>query len=599
MNRKVFGNVFYALCIACKADPLRAVMDLLVKILYSAFVVFYNVFFLGYVLRTIEDGNQLKQVWILVGISIFIMVLYDFIAAWYYNMYKPYADQNVYRKYKEMVYKRATEVDLEFYEDTEFYNNYTKTLNEMNRRFDGVLSVASDMVTDTIMNSYLLLTIFQLDVFAVVLCFFPVLIKNSLGKQLNTEKYKLYTENVSPNRQKDYINRTVYLKDYCKEIHTSNIFSVLSEKFESAANTIIANISKFGLKIAIYDFFSSSLVKVFTYFIAIAYASYRALVLRTLSVGDYIILINAISKSSSLLVDFVDKTLKIHEHSQYIECIRIFLNMPAKVVSGTKHIARGYVNSIEFKNVSFVYCGQQEYCLKNINLCVHAGEKIAVIGLNGAGKTTLVKLLIRLYDVSEGEILVNGINIKEYDIDEYRNVFSSVFQDYKIYAATVAENVMLDTDTSSKQEIEEALKNSGIYSYLNIKCGDGLQERILTKEFDSDGLVLSGGQFQKIAVARAFMKQGGIAVLDEPSSALDPIAEKEMFQNLLTACEDKMVLFISHRLSAAALSDRIYLVKDGEVAEFGTHDQLMAKQGIYYNMYRKQNKRFTNGGESK
>ena len=143
MNRKVFGNVFYALCIACKADPLRAVMDLLVKILYSAFVVFYNVFFLGYVLRTIEDGNQLKQVWILVGISIFIMVLYDFIAAWYYNMYKPYADQNVYRKYKEMVYKRATEVDLEFYEDTEFYNNYTKTLNEMNRRFDGVLSVAN------------------------------------------------------------------------------------------------------------------------------------------------------------------------------------------------------------------------------------------------------------------------------------------------------------------------------------------------------------------------------------------------------------------------------------------------------------------------
>lgn len=597
-GKQLLINILYSLKISWKASPLRAVLDFIVRLLFRSYSVFYGVFFLGYVLKTVEENKNINVIWMLVGISIAVMVAYDFLAAWYYNTYKPYADQNVFKKYRMLVYGKASEVDLECYENKEFYNNYTKASNEIANRFESVLSDALETIIDILINSYLFIVVFQLDTFAVIICFFPIFIKYVIGKRLNTERYNLFTENVEHNRRKDYIKRTVYLKDYSKEIRTSNIFGLLSEKFQTASNEIILNIKKYGIKIAILDYLNSSSVVIFTYFIAIIYTSYKALVAQTLSIGDYIILVNAISRLSSMLVGFVDKILRFNENSKYIANIRDFLDLKSKMLNGEKHIFNNSPVNIEFQNVSYSYEGQGEPCLNNINLSVGAGEKIAIVGLNGAGKTTLVKLLMRLYDVSEGEILVNSINIKDYNKNEYRTIFSTVFQDFRIFAATVAENVLLDINENKNVEINNALSNSGIYQTLVEKCGNNARDRVLTKEFDNEGLVLSGGQFQKIAISRAFIKQGGVAILDEPSSALDPIAEKEMFENLLNACKDKTVIFISHRLSAAALADRVYVMEDGHITEHGTHEQLINIKGTYFDMYIKQNKKFANVGES-
>lgn len=591
----MFRNIGYALKNSWAADPTRAILDFCVKFFFRAYVVFYNVFFLGYVLNMIENNADTTYIWFLVGISIFAMVSYDGLAAWYYNTYKPYADQNVKKKYKKMIYQKAAAVDLEYYENPEFYDIYTKASSEITVRFDQVLSDVSELIVGILVNGYLFITIFELDRFAAVICFFPIFIKNVVGRNLNAEKFRLYTENVDANRRKDYIQRTVYLKEYSKEIHTSNIFQLMSDKFRCASDELIANISRYGVKIAVWDFLNSASVNVFTYFIAIIYASYRALVTQTLSVGEYIILINAIARLSGMLVEFVDRGISLHESAKHVGNIQSFLNMASSLDTGVRAVADKEVSGIAFENVSFSYPGQTRLSLRNVSMHVNAGEKIAIIGLNGAGKTTLIKLLLRLYDVSEGKISVNGINIKEYQLDEYRNLFSTVFQDFKIYAATVAENVVLDTETGMEDSIDSALQNSGIYPYLYERYGNAARERILTKEFDDNGLVLSGGQFQKIAIARAFMKSGGIAILDEPSSALDPLAEQEMFHNLLSACEDKIVIFISHRLTAAALADRIYVMQDGAVAEYGTHEQLMENKGTYYHMYIRQNKKFENG----
>lgn len=593
----MFENIYYALKISWNANPIRVILDFIVRLLFRSYSVFYGVFFLGYVLKVVEDNNTSNDIWLLVGISIFIMVAYDFLAAWYYNAYKPYADQNVFKIYKDLIYNKASDVDLECYENTEFYNKYTKASNEIINRFEGVLSDVSELLIDIIMNTYLFIVILQLDLLAVIICFFPIFIKFVIGKKLNSQRYKLYTANAEPNRHKDYIKRTFYLKEYSKEIHTSNIFVLLNEKFKAATDEIIINIKKYAIKIAALDFLNSAFVKIFTYFIAIIYASYKALVAKSLSIGDYIILVNAISRLSSMLVGFVDRTLRLNEHSKYIDNIKEFLNTPSSMPNGENHITATNVNSIELKNVSFSYHSQTNECLNDISLKINAGERIAIVGLNGAGKTSLVKLLMRLYDVSKGEILVNGINIKKYNIKEYRKIFSTVFQDYKIFAATVSENVLLDVNNDKNAEVDNALKNSGIYEFLNEKYGEQMQECVLTKEFAHNGLVLSGGQFQKIAIARAFVKKGGIAILDEPSSALDPIAEKNMFETLLTACKDKMVIFISHRLSAAALADRIYVLENGRITEAGTHEQLLDNKGSYYNMYHKQNKVFSNDGE--
>lgn len=589
----MFNNILYSLKMSLSIKPVRVVLDFIVRLIFRSYTVFYGVFFLGYVLNIVESGNDVIKAWILVGITILFMVSYDYLAAWYYNTYKPYVDQEVFRNYRKLVYNKASSVDLQCFENTDFYNQYTRVSEDISGRFESVLEDCLDLILDILMNTYLLVTVFMLDIWAVMLCFAPIAIKYIIGNKLNAANYELYDANIDPNRKKGYVKRTVYLKEYCKELHTSNIFAVLSEKFRNASQDIISNTKKFGPKIAIMSFLNSTLINVFTYFTVIIYASYKAIVVKSLSIGDYIILVNAISRLSSMLVGFVDRIIRFNEHSRYITKIRAFLDLRSELEDGDLNIETSDVETIEIKNVSFKYSGQCESCLKNVNMSIGKGEKIAIVGLNGAGKTTLIKLLMRLYDVTDGEILLNGSNIKKYQSESYRSIFSSVFQDYKIFAATVSENVLLDINNDRKNDVETALLNSDIYEKLSEECGGDINNAILTREFDNNGIILSGGQFQKIAIARAFIKEGGIAILDEPSSALDPIAERQMFENLLNACHDKTIIFISHRLSAAALADKIYVMQNGTFAESGTHDSLMEAKGIYYDMYIKQNKKFT------
>ncbi len=254
------------------------------------------------------------------------------------------------------------------------------------------------------------------------------------------------------------------------------------------------------------------------------------------------------------------------------------------------------MHRLTLKNVSFTYEGQTKPVLKNISLDIPAGQKVAFVGHNGAGKSTLVKLIMRLYDVTEGEILLDGVNIKDYKLSEYRHRFGTIFQDFKIFAADIEENVLLHPAENEKDSeiAQNAIKASGLWDKV-----EGLEKGMktqLTREFDDEGTILSGGEFQKIAVARVFAKQSSIAILDEPSSALDPISEYEMFENMMTACKDKTVMFISHRLSSAVNADIIYLLEQGEIAEQGTHSELMNKGGKYAQMFEMQSKQYRESG---
>lgn len=214
-------------------------------------------------------------------------------------------------------------------------------------------------------------------------------------------------------------------------------------------------------------------------------------------------------------------------------------------------------------------------------------SKIAIVGYNGAGKTTLIKLIMRLYDPNEGEILLNGVNIKEYDVEEYRRKIGTVFQDFKIFAATVKENVLLDfADTGSDEAVISSLEKSGFSDRLST-LSDGLSTD-LTTEFEEKGVNLSGGEAQKLAVARVFYKNANLIILDEPSSALDPLAEYNLNRSMLHAAEHKSVVLISHRLSTTRLADRIYMLEQGRIIEESTHAQLLAQGGKYAQMWRVQ-----------
>ena len=256
------------------------------------------------------------------------------------------------------------------------------------------------------------------------------------------------------------------------------------------------------------------------------------------------------------------------------------------VFDGDKTADVGVPKTIELKNVSFTYPGNDEPTLKNINMTLHPKEKIALVGYNGAGKTTLTNLLLRLYDVTDGEILIDGEDIRNVTADSHRDRFSAVFQDFQLFAATLGENVALTPEVDSERATA-ALRHSG----FSKSVPNGLDTYLL-REFDDEGIMMSGGESQKVAISRAFYKNCPYVILDEPSANLDPIAEYNLNQSMIEAAQDKTVVFISHRLSTTVSADRIYVMENGEIIEQGSHEELMAMNGTYAYMFNLQAEKY-------
>ncbi|MBQ7102135.1 MAG: ABC transporter ATP-binding protein, partial [Clostridia bacterium] len=324
------------------------------------------------------------------------------------------------------------------------------------------------------------------------------------------------------------------------------------------------------------------------------YGCYRLIVLENLAVSDFSVLVAAITNCRNKLNQLAHYFTMQQKHCLWVQNLREFLDYEPKIKGG--EIIPGEFESLEFRNVSFRYSEKKDYTLRNVSFKINKGESIAVVGHNGAGKTTLSKLMMRLYDVSEGEILYNGVNIKEYDLHRYREKFASVFQDYRIFAMTVAENVLIrEVDESNVSVAQRALEMSGVADKI-ADLPDGINN-ILTKEFDENGASLSGGESQKVTIARMLAKQFDVAILDEPSSALDPVAESKMYDNLMQGTKGKTVVYISHRLSSATRSDNILVFADGELIEQGTHEALMAENGEYCRMFTLQASGYREEGE--
>ena len=254
---------------------------------------------------------------------------------------------------------------------------------------------------------------------------------------------------------------------------------------------------------------------------------------------------------------------------------------------------RGVKHKIEFCNVSFAYPGTDKNVLENINLTFESGDKIVLVGLNGAGKTTLIKLITRLYDPTEGTIYLDGRDIREYDVRALYDMFGIIFQDFGKYAVTASENIeMGDVSRTSERALVESAAKSGDADGFIRELPKGY-DTPLTRLFEEGGIELSGGQWQKLAVARAFYKESEILILDEPTAALDALAEQEIFDQFAELSKGKISIFVSHRLSSAVTASKIVVLKDGAVSELGTHAELMEKEGDYHLLFTTQAHRYT------
>ena len=321
------------------------------------------------------------------------------------------------------------------------------------------------------------------------------------------------------------------------------------------------------------------------------YAIYRKLVTGTITLAQLTIMTSLMVAMTWILIRVFENIMEILKHGMFINNLRSFLEYKEDIPEDQDgEMPSNEFESLEFRNVSFNYNAQDpesSNTIRNLSFTIKKGQMAALVGHNGAGKTTIIKLLLRLYDPTEGEIYYNGKNIKVYNLKAYRELFATTFQDYQMFGMSVKENVLMGRQYDNEdEEVIKALKKAGVYDKI-MTLKDGIHT-VMTKEFDDDGAVLSGGETQKVAVARTFIKESPMKIFDEPSSALDPIAEYDLFKNIMKEGNKHTMLFISHRLSSVKDCDKVFMLEQGTLIEEGTHAQLMELNGSYAQMYKKQ-----------
>lgn len=585
----VFKNVLYAIKILHKADKTIMPSVIIAQLATEVFSNFIQGVLLLKVLLGIIEGESSFEYYVKILLLFFAAAIVYEVIIIASDYAQNIALKRVFKGLNNMIFKKACEVDVECYEDPVFYDAYQRATDILNHSiFMAFVMALSTLIGDVMALGLVIGVVTAIDprylVFLapVAVVFVVEIIKSKL---LYQRDLKMTTNH----RVKAYSQRTVFLKDFSKDIRTSNVFAVIMRQFHRAVEDNIYIIKKYGVKLFLYSLLGS-LFGEFTPIVGTyAYASYRFVSDTTLDITGFSVVLSSINSVRQTTTGIADALANLTNMALYFQNLHDFFDYEAKVVPGHKEAPP--LESLEFRDVSFRYPSAEKDTIQHISFAINKGETVALVGVNGAGKTTLVKLMLRFYDVTDGEILYNGVNIREYDTASLRRRFATVFQDYKTFALSVNENVLCHAATDEERQLaEEALKQSGVWEKIQT-LPDGA-DTVLTREFDEKGAGLSGGEAQKTAVARMFARPFDIAILDEPSSALDPIAEYKMYENLVKATKNKTVVYISHRLSSAVLSDKILVVGGGQLLECGTHNTLMEAGGEYARMFTLQASRY-------
>ncbi|MCM1113978.1 MAG: ABC transporter ATP-binding protein/permease [Clostridium sp.] len=578
----IIKNLIWAVKIINKADKRFLLAGILTEISADLFKLFIQgVLFLKVLLSIIEGTGSFAYYIKCLLLFLAIGIVTEIVSVWgdYVNNV---GQKKIFKAINNMIFEKAYSVDISCYEDPEFYDKYQRATDILTKGYFIMFSWDLSIVFGSAVSFLSVIAIVATIDPVYLLFLLPVLLVFAVEIVKSKVLYNRDLEMTTNDRIKAYTQRTVYLKEFSKDIRTSNIFSVIINRFNKAIESNIKILKAYGVKLFLYSMVSSICGELIPIVCTYAFSGYQFVVTKSLDVSGFSVVLSSINSVRTAAANIADSFSTLSEQALYFHNLREFFEYESKVKSGGE--VPGDFESLELKNVSFRYPGTEKYSLKNVNIRINKGETAAIVGINGAGKSTLVKLLLRFYDVTEGEILYNGKNIKEYDLEQYRLKFATVFQDYKTFALSVNENVIChECDDRDKAVAEKALKQSGAWD--KIQALDDGADTVLTREFDENGAGLSGGEAQKTAVARMFAKDFDIAILDEPSSALDPIAEYKMYESLIQATADRTVIYISHRLSSAVLSDNIFVLGNGEVMESGSHSQLMETGGAYSEMF--------------
>ena len=460
--------------------------------------------------------------------------------------------------------------------------------------FSYVLDMAIDIIGKAFTMIGVIAVVATLNPFIVLIFVGLVLLSSLFESRVQKKQAQMRLEMAVLNRRTMYYGQIIEDFSYGKELRLNNLGDWLMGREKAHWNygfQLYKKNNRLGIHSGVFNAFTGLIQQVISY----AYLVFQFLG-GHITIGDFSMYVGGVAAFSGAMRGLMQNIVEVGEYRKYYDAIEEYLNVPAKMRDNKRLPIPDGEHEIEFRNVFFSYPGQKDYALKNINIKLNAGQKLSIVGENGAGKTTFVKLLCRIYDPTDGAIYLDGVDIRDIDFDKYMSLFSTVFQDYKLYSLSLKDNVALaESDNVNDSEAEIVLRKAGFGEKLD-SLPKGVQT-LVYRNYDDEGFEPSGGEGQKIALARALFKNAPVIILDEPAAALDPRAEYEMYQNFNALVGGKTAVYISHRLSSARFCDAIAVFKNGEIVEYGPHDKLINHNGLYSELWGMQAKYYISDNE--
>lgn len=585
---KILKNSIYLLKLIYRFSPMLFAITIITAVAEFC-LTFFNLLFTKRLVQEITDENAFSVICNIIVVWCIVYLILRFLVISIDNYFRPIYTKVLIKGLEKYLYDKAAKVDIECYDNTEYYNEFIWATNNSGEMVIGACNSIGAFLGYILQISGVISIVIIIDPSLSLLTFVSVALSIVVASYLEKRKMEYRKEIVSNEKIERYVERVFYLQDSAKDLRLTRIREVLLTAYESAYKRIQATMKKYVGKISFVSFLSTFGFRyALNTFVIYAFFAYKLIVKESLDLSGFVVVNKAMVDLYMLLNRWSGQINALYRNAAYVDTMQKFINYEPRIGSNKNGLRiKGMDAVLEFRNVTFTYPGNDKPTLHNVSFTLNGKESLAIVGYNGAGKTTLVKLMMRLYDVDQGEILLNEKNIKEYDLDDYRAMFSSVFQDFNLYALSLAENVkMQEVMNEDEKNIISALKQADFGEKLST-FSEGIKSQV-TREFDEEGLLLSGGEKQKVAMARVFAGTGKIVVLDEPSAALDPIAEYNINRQIIDSSKKKSVILISHRLTATRMADHIIMLENGEIIESGSHEELMQLDGKYAFMYRVQ-----------